>query len=85
MTLQQFCSTTHYVQRTIVRFHGILLQERIVENWRAKLYQLDGFYVEIFHVHDTPEIFLIKSHSDTDEIEDFLSVIDISDLLALLN
>jgi hypothetical protein len=85
MTLQQFCSATHYVQRTIVRFHGILLLERKVGNRRAKLYQLDGFYVEVFFVHDSAKVFLIKSHPDANEIEDYLSIIDISEVLTLFN
>lgn len=79
MTIEQFGDATHCVQQTMIKYHSILLLERKVETHTCKLFALDLFYVEItysFLPYNTP---LIRCLS-VNEIDDYLSLIDLSDL-----
>ena len=48
------------------------------------LFQLDGFYIEVFYNTATATVSFIKSFNYMDGIEAYLINIDISDLLAIL-
>lgn len=80
MTFSKFCSASQFVQKTVVMSHGVLLMERSCQGLYAELYQVDGFYVEIFYRKPKGEIFQVKGYSDTDGIEAYLQMIDLSQL-----
>ena len=83
MTIQQFGDATHYVQETMLRFHGVFLLEKRAGSVIASLYHLDGFYDEVTHSYFPNSTPLIQSYSIR-EIEDYLSQVDISSIHHLL-
>ncbi|RYZ50237.1 MAG: hypothetical protein EOO14_19585 [Chitinophagaceae bacterium] len=48
------------------------------------LYQIDGFYVEVFYNTATGVVSFVKSFEDMDGIEAYLCNIDITDVTAIL-
>ena len=52
---------------------------------KVLLYQLRGFYVEVFYDTSTSKVCLIKSFVEPDDLEPYLHKIDISEVEALLN
>ena len=84
MTLQQFRAASCEVQEKLVKRAGVFLMERKSLGVSVLLFQLDGFYVEVFYDAATSTVSFIKSFNDMDGIEAYLINIDISDLLAIL-
>lgn len=84
MTFLKFCSATQYVQKTVLVFHGVLLMERRVEDLTAFLYQVDGFYVEVFFRDNSSGIVRLKSYADVKDIDAYLRTIDISEVYSLI-
>lgn len=84
MTLQQFRSASCIVQEKMVKFKGVFLMERKSLGVSVLLFQLDGFYVEVFYNTATSSVSFIKSFSDMDGIEAYLDKIDISEIAAIL-
>ena len=83
MTIQQFSAATNYVQRTMVRFHGHFLLKKREQGAYCLLYEVDGFYVVITYSESSSHISSIKSYT-LQEIDEYLSLIDISPITDLL-
>jgi hypothetical protein len=45
------------------------------------LFQLDGFYIEIFFLQDNDELYSIRSFETTDQLNPYLSKIDVQSLM----
>jgi hypothetical protein len=84
MTFSKFCTSSDYVQKTVILFHGVLLMERKYNGLIATLYQVDGFYVEVFSKENSMSIIRLRSYADVNGIESYLRMIDISEVTALL-
>ena len=84
MNLQQFRSASREVQEKLEKCKGVFLMERKSLGISVLLYQIDGFYVEIFYNAATGIISFVKSFEDMDGIEAYLDSIDISDVTAIL-
>ena len=84
MTFSKFCSATQYVQKTVLLFHGVYLLERKIDDLLAVLYQVDGFYVEVFFRDHSTGIYQIKSYADVNSIDAYLRMVDISVLTDLI-
>jgi len=84
MTFSKFCTSTPYVQKTVILFHGVLLMERKINEVNAMLYQVDGFYVEVFFRENSSNIIMLKSYADVASIDSYLRMIDISELCEYL-
>ena len=83
MTIQQFGDATHYVQETIISFHGVFLLKKRTGRITASLYHLDGFYVEVTRSSFPDSTPMFQSYSIA-EIDDYLSQVDISSVYHLL-
>lgn len=83
MTVQQFNQATNYVQRTIVQMHGSFLLKRRVGNHFHFLYDLDGFYVVVSTTAATSSIGIVATYP-LEEIDEYLLLVDISEITALL-
>ena len=83
MTLEQFNTATNYVQRTIVQMHGSFLLKRKVGNHFNFLYDVDGFYVVVSTTASSSSLGIIMTRS-IDELDEYLSLVDISEITALL-
>lgn len=84
MNLQQFRSSSRFAQENIIKQQGVFLFERRALGVNVYLYQIDGFYAEVFYDAETSKVTFIKSFRDIDGIETYLERIDISSLLAAL-
>jgi hypothetical protein len=84
MTLQQFRAASREVQEKLVKLKGVFLMERKSLGVSVLLFQLDGFYVEVFYNSATSTVKFIKSFNDMDGIEAYLDKIDISEVMAIL-
>ena len=84
MTLQQFTSLQLNVQEKMLINNGIFLFERKAVGVKVLLYQLAGFYVEVFYDTVSSTVCLIKAFTETDGLDAYLYKIDISDIMALL-
>ena len=65
--------------------NGTFLFDRKAVGIKVLLYQLSGFYVEVFYDTVTAKVCLIKSFTETDDLEAYLYKIDISEVQAILN
>jgi hypothetical protein len=63
---------------------GVFLMERKSLGVSVLLFQLDGFYVEVFYNTTTSTVSFIKSFEDMDGIEAYLQRIDIRQVTAIL-
>ncbi|MBD0333319.1 MAG: hypothetical protein ICV66_11755 [Chitinophagaceae bacterium] len=81
MTLDIFSSLNSKVQQEIVLAFGIFLFERKLTCFRAMLYQLGDFYVELFFYQTSNKVFWLKAFSSTDELQPYLEEIDLSPVL----
>lgn len=84
MKLQQFRSASKEVQEKMVKVEGVFLMERKSLGVSVLLFQVDGFYVEVFYNTATNSVSFIKSFEDMDGIEAYLERIDISEVADLL-
>lgn len=84
MTLQQFRAASCAKQEELVKLSGVFLLERKSLGVSVFLFQLEGFYVEVFYNSATSSVSFIKSFNDMDGIEAYLSSIDISEVMAIL-
>lgn len=80
MTLQQFRSLPKDMQRTAVKRCGTFLLGRAGVGVHVMLYQVEGFYVEIYFDDKTSSSSCIKSFGDTKRLEPYLHKIDLSAL-----
>lgn len=84
MKLQEFRSAPSEIQEKLVKRRGVFLMERKSLGVSVLLFQLDGFYVEVFYNTQTGVVSFVKSFEDMDGIEAYLNRIDISEVMARL-
>lgn len=85
MTLHQFRSLPLQTQERLLINNGTFLFDRKAVGIKVLLYQLSGFYVEVFYDTVTAKVCTIKSFTETDDLEPYLYKIDISEVQAILN
>lgn len=81
MRFSAFRKLSPQKQHELVALEGALLCERKSKNFHIFLYQLGGFYVELFFFKESGEFATIKSFDNMDELTPYLSDIDVSCLL----
>jgi len=65
----------------MIKLHGVFLMKRRARNTYAYLFQVDNFYVEVFFNENTGNILQIKPFDNTTQLEPYLALIDISELV----
>jgi hypothetical protein len=85
MKLQQFRSASQEVQEKLVKWRGVFLMERKSLGVSVLLFQLDGFYVEVFYNTANATVSFVKSFEDMDGIEAYLDRIDIREVTEMLH
>lgn len=81
MTLRYFKNLIQNQKKTIVLRHGTFLSEKRYGLFRTMLYQVDGFYVEVFFTRLSKEALWYRSFDSTKNLQPYLEQIDISSLL----
>ena len=77
MTLKQFRSCSNYVQQQMIKHQSVFLLERRSLDWNILLFQLDGFYVEVYYERKTQKVEKLKSFDDIEQLEPYLCKIDV--------
>ena len=85
MTLLQFCSLSGDLQRQVVQQRGVFLFGRTGIGITAKLYQVEGFYVEIFFDHQRSGVSSMVPFDDANNLEPYLRQVDIMAIYELLS
>ncbi|GAC1419273.1 MAG: hypothetical protein NVS9B7_20800 [Flavisolibacter sp.] len=66
-----------------VKHFGVFLAQRNYYNLIIKLFQVDAYYVEVFTFKDDGKVLLIQTFNNTEELDPYLSEIDITALAFL--
>lgn len=78
MTSAEFSLLTETKQTEILLEKGVFVAERMYKNFTIFLYQVDQFYVELYHNLRYNVIQGMRSFEDQEALEPFLREIDIS-------
>ena len=78
MTLDEFTILDDSKQAEALIDRGSFIAERHYKNFNIFLYQIDNFYVEIFHNLNFNMMQGMRSFEDFDALEPYLEAIDIS-------
>ena len=81
MNLHHFNALNQEKQRRLVLQKGVYLTGRRTRDFTVLLFDVDGFYIEVYFYTATNTVFLIKSFEHTDPLQPYLNSIDIKALL----
>lgn len=82
MTLDEFTLLNDARQAKALLEHGIFLTERLYKNFSIFLYQLDNFYVEVYHNLRYDIMQGMRCFEDDETLQPYLESIDISCLVS---
>mgnify|MGYP003576844208 CR=1 FL=1 len=82
MTLQEYKALKPDEQTNFLSRTGVSVAERMVGPYLIVLYQVEGFYVEVFYNKDNYQMVKLVSFYNTMLLEPYLSQIDIKSLVA---
>jgi hypothetical protein len=77
VTIQQFNLLTEDSQANTIYEEGVLISLRTTSEYRILLYQVEGFYVEVYYHPRHNEIKEFKSFTSTEELEPYLEKINL--------
>ena len=80
MTENTFNSLSEDEQSDVISKKGVLISVRKTDDYRVLLYQIEGFYAEVFY-HPTSNAIKIKSFSSTENLQPYLSQISLNGLV----
>jgi len=81
MTLDEFSILNETRQAETLLNRGIFLADRLYKNFSIFLYQLDDFYVEVYHNLRFDIMQGMRCFGDDDALQPYLESIDISNLV----
>lgn len=77
MTLYQFKFLDEAEQQETLWEMGVHIAERDEGEWRLILYQIEAFYVEVWYHREDNYILKFRSFLSTEQLEPYLSKVDI--------
>ena len=81
MTRQNFDKLTRQQKRITLLRYGTYISERSFGPLRIMLYQLEGFYVEVFFLKWNKSVLWYRSFNTTNLLDPYLHKIDLSSLM----
>jgi hypothetical protein len=81
MILQLFNTLEQEQQVTVLQKRGSLLATKATNSLRIALYQIDGFYVEVYSKKKGDKVLCVNSFLDMDRLDPYLEEIDLSDII----
>lgn len=81
MTYQQFEALSARQQHRELLLNGVCIANRKTEHTEALLFQLNGFYMEVFFDLEGDEVLYSRSFDNTDDLYPYLSHINVNDAL----
>ncbi|MBC7827931.1 MAG: hypothetical protein H7122_09305 [Chitinophagaceae bacterium] len=82
MNMYQFNCLDEVRQIELLWSAGVLVGSRQEGHYKILLYQIEGFYVEVFYQYFQGKMVKTKSFSDTNQLEPYLDSINIGSLLS---
>jgi hypothetical protein len=82
MTLDEFAGLNETRQAETLLERGNFIADRLYKNFSIFLYQLDSFYVEVYHNLRFDILQGIRCFEDDDALQPYLESIDISCLVS---
>jgi hypothetical protein len=80
MTLQQFHCLPAKMQQQMVKQSGVHLFSRTGVGVNLMLYQVEGFYVEIYFDKQLSKVLRLRCFDDTRNLDPYLRLVDVSEL-----
>lgn len=80
MTLEKFTSLKEIEKTLIVQQEGVQISDRYEPEFFIALYQLEGFYVELFYHHKTKNVIYARSFTSTNGLKPYLDSINLKGL-----
>jgi hypothetical protein len=80
MTLYQYNQLDKTDQACVLWNKGVFLCERKMDQYTIALYQIEGFYVELFYHPEDNAIEKLRSFRSTGQLNPYLNRIDVSKL-----
>jgi hypothetical protein len=77
MNLDRFNLLDDYEQAKTVQERGVLVAERSYRGFKIILYQVDHFYVEVYHNNYYGAIQGMRSFESTDQLDPYLQSISL--------
>lgn len=81
MTLYQYNLLDRTDQACVLWNKGVFLGERRQEQYKIALYQIEGFYVELFYHAEDNAITRLRSFRSVDQLRPYLERISVEQLL----
>ncbi|ANE52706.1 hypothetical protein [Flavisolibacter tropicus] len=81
MTHRKFCSLTKKQKKTALLKTGVFLAERKLGFFKAMLYQVNNFYVEVFFLKWSKNAIGFRTFTAVKSLQPYLRTIDLSTLL----
>ena len=81
MTLQNFRALTQNKQNKKLLTEGVCIAERKTAEVQALLFQIEGFYVEVFFNREGDEVLFSRNFEEVEELTPYLQSIDLSEVL----
>ena len=81
MTLHQFNRLCEDKQRETLICNGVLLAKRSYAYYTIALFQVEGFYIEVWYTKKGLDIGLVRGFDSTDELQPYLNEISIAQLV----
>jgi hypothetical protein len=81
MKMYQFNCLDEVRQIEMLWSTGVLVDSRQEGFYKILLYQIDSFYVEVFYQYFQGKLVKLKSFTDTDLLEPYLTCINIASLI----
>jgi len=79
--MKEFSSYSYDIQYQMLRQRGVFLMTRFTKYARVVLFALDGFYAEVAQAQGSGKIQFIRSLADTQDLDPYLSQININPIL----
>lgn len=80
LSLTEFIDLPHELQFEVLHKHGVYVGKRKVEKQPIVLFQLHGFYVEVYYKQYRKVIDYIVTSGSTDILQPYLDQINVRDL-----
>ena len=82
MLLHQFNCLSNSWKYQYVLLKGVCISDRVTETEDILLFQIDLYYIEVIFKRNTDHIINVRTFTETDELQPYLSDINIDSLIA---
>jgi hypothetical protein len=78
MTIDHFQALSPQTQKDLTVYKGVPLAKKQTQDYSTVLYDVNGFYVELYYPPQEDRVVWVNSFETTDELEFYLEDIDVT-------